>query len=135
MTPATPPALFTPSTLTRIRTLARTKNEGEVAEELGWDVERLRRVARRHGVEIAPGAPRKVEAAPTAPAPASEASPIAIRRVVERGTKHSQRITFRIAAHDALSRECRRRFVSASHAVNELIRYIDAGGLWDEALK
>ena len=48
------PAPYNPATLSRIRTLAATLHEGAIAQALGWDLPRLRRVAGHHDVRLVP---------------------------------------------------------------------------------
>jgi hypothetical protein len=49
---SSPPALLTPNTLARIRAGAGTRAARKIAEDLGWDLARLRRCAAAHGIEL-----------------------------------------------------------------------------------
>lgn len=58
----TQPSPYTPGTVARIRELAAQKIIPEViARDLGWDLQRLARVAKAHSIEIAIAVPKKSE--------------------------------------------------------------------------
>ena len=49
------PVLYTPAVVARIRELSTQRmSTAEIARSLGWDASRVYRIARRHGVDIAP---------------------------------------------------------------------------------
>jgi hypothetical protein len=55
----TQPAPYTPATIRRIRDLAKQKIiPSVIATDLGWDLERLSRVAREHSIDIAIAIPK-----------------------------------------------------------------------------
>lgn len=65
-------ALFTPSTLARIRLEAEVRPALDIAKDLGWELDRLRRTARAHGVELVnpyPTVEQPVELPPNEPKP------------------------------------------------------------------
>ena len=72
------PAPMTPNTLALIREAAMVRQASEIAEMLGWDLARLRRVARQHSIELlnpepSMPAPKPVQAPGVPPNAALEA--------------------------------------------------------------
>lgn len=49
------PAPYTPETVAQIRRLARHEPVEVIADQFSWDVQRLKRVARQHFIELAGG--------------------------------------------------------------------------------
>ena len=46
------PALYSPATLAHVRATAALRPAARIAADLGWDLDRLKRVARAHGIEL-----------------------------------------------------------------------------------
>jgi hypothetical protein len=65
------PAPMTPDTLATIRAASSLHQASEIAEMLGWDLPRLRRVAREHSIELINPEPT----VPAQPAPVSQPRP------------------------------------------------------------
>jgi hypothetical protein len=51
------PAPLTPNTINKIRTESRYRQAPDIANDLGWELSRLRRVAQSHSIELVNAAP------------------------------------------------------------------------------
>lgn len=51
------PAVYNLDLVARVRDLARRMTDGSIAQEIGWDVDGLRRMARKHGIKLTEGPP------------------------------------------------------------------------------
>lgn len=63
------PALFTRETLSKIRAQAPLRQAPQIADELGWTLDRLRRTAHAHGIELVNPNPTITPPKPSPPDP------------------------------------------------------------------